>query len=105
MKLNINDEQGIEILHFIFERELKPPFTRGNRLGHYLYYNRDGEIIGMIPYSGFFSINVTQRNDIGYKVRQLFGYPYNNLEWLYATIPHLKSWMENQINVKLDTIW
>ena len=59
MKLNINDEQGIELLHFIFERELKPPFSKMvmkppvNRYGilgdgNYdcEYYNRDNEHIG-----------------------------------------------------------
>ena len=107
MKLNINDSQGIELLNFIFERELKPPFRKGEKDedGDYPYYNRDGEYIGYLD-SIENAINVKYPFvlNIKYKVCQAFEFPYNTRDWWDAINPHLKSWIENQINLKLRRV-
>ena len=102
------NEDEIDLLHFIFERELKPPFrsdVKADVYGDYWYYNRNNEWIGWLtPKKHFsiiydpFEINITD------KVRQAFGFSRNTPNCWYVTKPHLKSWLEAQINTKIRKI-
>lgn len=106
MKLNINDEQGIELLHFIFERELKPPFRKGKRDqdGHWVYYDRNGEEIGWLYSNATFSIDSRIIDNIFYKVCDAFQTSPNTSVWWFAINSHLKLWLGDQINVNLINV-
>ena len=110
MKLNIDDEQGVELLHFIFERELKPPFRKGemDEYGDYPYYNRDGEKIGYLNFSVSYEYLTLFYDPFGYnikdKVCQVFEFSYDAWGWGGPIMPHLKSWLEDQLNIELRVI-
>ena len=94
----------IELIHFIFERELKPPFTNGEKYSRdrHSYYNRDNEIIGWLSAAIKFSIRPDYfLSNIKYKICQVFEFPYDTRDWWIAIKSHIKSWMGNQLNLKL----
>ena len=107
MKLNINDEQGIELLPFIFERELKPPFSKGDKdiYDRDTYHNRNNEIIGRLNSADIFIIDPYPFwLNIKDKVCYVFGFSSKKVDWWYPIKPHLKSWMETQLNIKLNVL-
>ena len=106
MKLNINDEQGIELLYFIFERELKPPFRRGGKddYGNYLYYNRDDGYIGVLDSYMNFYVYLIYHENIRYKVCQAFGFSRSTWDWWSVINPHLKSWIEAKLSIEINTL-
>ena len=105
-KIRQFDEDEIDILYFIFERELKPPLREGekDKDGDYPYYNRDGEYIGYLGPTGHFAVINPIWTNIQYKVCQVFQFSYDNWIWWYAIHPYQKSWLENQINVKVKYV-
>lgn len=107
MKLNIRDEEGIEILYFIFERELKPPFMKGDEdsNGSYKYYNRDGEYIGHLTSDNrFILIKDPFFASIRHKMNQIFEVPkITYISWLLIR-RYIKPWMELQLNFNIIQI-
>lgn len=105
MKLNISDEQSVGLLHWIFERELKPPFRKDqqNIDKFFDYYNRNDEYIGWLHPYDIFLIHYSNFDDIIRKVCQAFGIDSTqNTEDLHDEVrSHLKLWLGDQINVKL----
>ena len=118
------DEDEIDILYFIFERELKPPFKKGEQahkgvnqyynrndeeIGYLYsdqYYDRDGEFIGQL-YSLRKTFSIIYDPfwiNIEHKVCQVFQFSYETGEWWNAIEPHLKSWLEDQLNIKLNVV-
>ena len=106
------DEDKIDLLHLIFERELKPPFRKGEKddYGEYTYYNRDDKEIGWLNSEEDFSIkDFSIKYDpiwtnIQDKVCQVFEFPQNTLDWWYEIRPYLNSWLENQINAEINMV-
>ena len=106
-KIRQFDEDELELLHFIFERELKPPFQKGKKdnFGRYSYYNRDGDCVGWLKTrTKYFMVTDSFWDNIKYKICSAFGFSYDTWDWWYAIKPNLKSWLEDQLNVKFNNI-
>lgn len=105
MDKKFTDDQ-IEILNYIFEIELKPPFSKGemNKYGVYSYYNRDGECIGQFyPMNLFKVIDTKSFEYIKFKIMTIFRIPKNY--WWELIYPHFISWLENEINVEVNHVY
>lgn len=109
MNIKINDEQGTELLYYIFERELKPPFTsvKITETGYHCY-NSNNEIIGRYSLGKKKSFRIPSRNhlvDIRLKVIEAFDYSKYNYDWIIAVKPYLRSWLSDKLNAKFDYLY
>lgn len=111
MILKINDEHDIELLHWIFERELKPPLRIGQQHinGWTDYYNRNDDIIGSMYEGHRKSFDIIKHpflNDIKYKICQAFGFELKeSYDWWLSVKPYLKSWLEDRLNIEIKLLY
>lgn len=100
----IDGEGESELLNFIFERELKPPFSIGNRNQYFNGYtvrNVGGSIIGWLI-EDVFQVSPSLFDSIMYKVITVLGSEHSESS-NYVT-SKLKIWMETQLNVKITNL-
>lgn len=115
MKLNINDNQWVEFIYWIFERELAPPFKREDTPegfgGFYPYYNNNGEYVGKLTRNGDFVMENKLLREIKNKIFQAFNEINDNdrNSWIQQNwityYPHFKTWIEKQINTNVRIIY
>lgn len=101
------DEDEIDILNFIFEREFKPPFKMGdkNTRGDRTYFNNENNVLGILYYNHLLQISHKQSiRNVKHKICQVFDFPFDNWDWYDSIYPHLMSWMGNKLNVEIRTM-
>lgn len=93
--------EELELIHWIFERELKPPFRWGEKTDRQCY-NLKGEPIGWLDSDNAFHLSrETFYHDINFKICEVFEPPYDGANWWYQIRPYLKSWLENLTNIEI----
>lgn len=106
MKTKIT-KKNLKLLHFIFERELRPPFRQcdENRSDRRYYCNTNNEIIGVLNWHHNFIITIDPFLwNLKDKLCQAFGFLPHEWDWYHEVKPHLKSWLENKLNIKFSDI-
>lgn len=106
--MNLTQEQ-VDIIEFIFERELKPPFkTSADKFKSKIYItNIDETVIAeyeLFSKKMFLKIRPYYVN-LRDKICLVLELPYNGLDWWAITKINLALWFEKELNLKIDTIW
>lgn len=109
MNINIDEEDGIELLYFIFERELKPPFKRGDEVypKNYAYFNNSNIFIGYFNYetNNFVFSNSDCLDEVKNKVCKVFGLnPNSRFSWWWPLKQHMKTWLQHKLNVNINYV-
>lgn len=107
-------EDLLDMILFIFNRELKPPFVRGeaDQWGNYLYFNKANELVGELrrstQYAGAFSTfcfkNKEHYYNIVAKTHLIAEFPKDSVQWSTYFRLIFILYMSNRLGIKLYSV-
>lgn len=100
-------QEELELIHYIFERELRPPFRRGRKLNLVtsLYYNKDDEFFGILHTDNSFLVRSDPFfNEILVKIKTIIEFDSKPIDLRSMIKPILRNWLKSQLNIEINRI-